>query len=388
MQEQGWQFLNRVLAATAAGALVMSFSASAVAQRLSPEDRSAIFAAAPRVQTSVRGVTAIATPGKGFNALTASNRELLASGLPQRPDKAADAKAYEHWERAMLALKTHATDVHAKPYSSVNMKSAGLSEKQDVSGTTAYNSFNWSGIANTNSNKSWNTKTSFTEVASVWNVPVPNHPFGNLPCSEGPWYEVTWNGIDGFNNGDVVQGGSADYWDGGGCGGAVETFGWVEWYPSYSILAIYCGSNPCPVGAGDDFYVVTFGAPGFSEQFVFVEDITQQWSGTFGLTYQSGPGLVGSSAEYIVERPCCNGSNYFPLGNYVYEFFDYSFAYDGAGALFYPGSTSAKTAIITMLGDDGSNISYPYFYGTAGNQGRYSIWMADTGCAYSGGCTP
>jgi hypothetical protein len=385
MQKQSWQFLNRVLAATAAGALVMSFSSVAMAQR---EDAHAVLDAATKISTSVKGVHAFPTPAKGFNALTASNRELLNYGLPQRPDKASDAKSYEHWEKAMLALKTHATDVKAKPYSSVNMKSAGLSEKQDASGTTAYNSFNWSGIANTNSNKSWNNKTSFTEVSSVWNVPVPNHPFGNLPCSEGPWFEVTWNGIDGFNNGDVVQGGSADYWDGGGCGGPVETYGWVEWFPSYSILAIYCGSNLCPVGPGDDFYVVTFGAPGFAEQFVFVEDITQQWSGTFGLTYQSGPGLVGSSAEYIVERPCCNGSNYFPLGNYVYEFFDYSFAYDGAGALFYPGSASAKTAIITMLADDGSNISYPFFYGTAGNQGRYSIWMSDEGCAYSGGCTP
>ncbi|MGA7633717.1 MAG: hypothetical protein WCB11_23395, partial [Terriglobales bacterium] len=74
-----------------------------------------------------------------------------------------------------------------------------------------------------------------------------------------------------------------------------------------------------------------------AEQFVFVEDITQQWSGTFGLTYQSGPGVIGGSAEYIVERPCCNGDNYYPLGNYVYEFFDYSFAYDGNGTLFFPG---------------------------------------------------
>jgi hypothetical protein len=34
------------------------------------------------------------------------------------------------------------------------------------------------------------------------------------------------------------------------------------------------------------------------------------------------------------------------------------------------------------------DISYPYWYGTAGNQGRYSIWFADEGCAYSGGCAP
>ena len=389
MQKHSWQFLNRVLAATAAGALVMSFSAAAMAQRISGEERSAIFAAAPRVQTSVKGVTAFAAPPKNFNPLTASNRELLSYGLPQAPDKAADPKSYQHWEKAMLALKTRATEVKAKPYSSVNMKQVGQAAPQDVSGTVAYNSFNWSGIANLNKNTKWNTKTSFDEVVSYWNVPVPNHPFGNLPCSEGPWYEVTWNGIDGFNNGDVVQGGSADYWDGGGCGGAVETFGWVEWYPSYSILAIYCGNSLCPVGAGDDFVAVTFGASGFNEQTVFVEDITQQWSGSFGLTYQSGPGLVGSSAEYIVERPCCNGGNEFPLANYVFEFMGYNYAFDGKGTLFYPGNTSANTAIITMLADDGvTDISTPFLYGTAGNAGRYSIMLEDEGCAYSGGCTP
>jgi hypothetical protein len=283
-----------------------------------------------------------------------------------------------------------AVDVRAQPYSSTNGKPSGRPAADNSDGTTFVSYYNWSGIANTNKLKRWNSNTSFDEVASIWNVPVPNHPFGNLPCTEGPWFEVTWNGIDGFSNGDVVQGGSADYWDGGGCGGAVQTYGWVEWYPSYSILALYCGSSLCPVVSGDDFYVVTYGSPGTSEQAVFVEDISQQWSGTLGLTYQSGPGLVGSSAEYIVERPCCNNDGYpLPLGNYVYEFFNDSYAYDGAGTLFYPGLASAATNIISMVADDGATeISYPAGYGTAGIQGRYSIWLTDTGCAYSGGCTP
>jgi hypothetical protein len=200
---------------------------------------------------------------------------------------------------------------------------------------------------------------------------------------------VTWNGIDGFNNGDVVQGGSSSYWDGGGCKGAISYYGWVEWYPSYSILPIYCGSSLCYVSPGDDFLVITEATAGTAEQFVFVEDITQQWSGTYGLTYKSGPGVVGSSAEYIVERPCCSGSNGYPLGNYVDEFFNYSYAFDGKGTLFYPGSTSVNTAIITMLDDSGTiDISTPFGYGTAGTQGRYSIFMETENCAYSGGCTP
>ncbi len=405
MQNQNWRFLNRVIVVTAVTALVVSFTTLAVAQR---EDAHAIFAAAPKVNTSVEGVHAFPDTPKGFNFLTATNLELLTYGLPQRPDKTADAKGYEHWEKAMSALQAcnqhaqqphastspsapvcHGTDVRALPYSSRNAQRAGPTETANADGTTAISYYNWSGIAQTNTLKKWNTKTSFDEVVSIWNVPVANHPFGNIPCSDGPWWEVTWNGIDGFSNGDVVQGGSSSYWDGGGCGGPISYYGWVEWYPSYSILEVLCKGKPCPVGPGDDFEAITYGTAGIAEQFVFVEDITQQWSGTFGLTYVSGPGVVGNSAEYIVERPCCKGSNNNPLGNYVWEFFNDSYAYDVAGTLFYPGNTSSKTYIITMLADDDSTvISYPVFYGTSGNEGKYSFWLADANCAYSGGCTP
>jgi hypothetical protein len=406
MKNRNWRFLTRAIAATTMTLSLVSFSTLATAQR---EDAHAILATAPKINTSVEGVHAFPDLPSGFNLLTASNRELLTYGLPQRPDKDTDAKGLAHWEKAMAAIQSctqhsqqsvastsatskacHGTDVRALPYSSRNAQPvAGGGEKPNADGTSAVSFYNWSGIANTNTLTKWNAKTSFDEVVSIWNVPVANHPFGNIPCSEGPWWEVTWNGIDGFSNGDVVQGGSSSYWDGGGCGGAISYYGWVEWYPSYPVLPVYCGSNPCAVGPGDDFEAITYGTAGTAEQFVFVEDVTQQWYGTFGLTYKSGPGVVGNSAEYIVERPCCSGSNNYPLGNYVWEFFNDSFAYAGAGTLFFPGNTSSKTYIITMVADDGSTvISSPTFYGTAGNQGRYSFWLSDSNCAYSGGCTP
>jgi len=389
MQNQNWRCTSKVVAIAVVTLFAVSFTTLAAAEHVSAADRAAIFAAAPRTQTSVKGVTAIAGPSKNFNPLNSSNAELLRNGLPPAPDKDANPAGFAHWQKAMLALKTRATDVKSSPYTSREMVSSGAGPKANADGTVFYTSGNWSGIANTNKLAKWNVNTSFDEVVSYWNVPVPNHPFGNLPCTEGPWFEVTWNGIDGFSNGDVIQGGTADYWDGGGCKGAVQTYGWVEWYPSYSVLPIYCSTNVlCPVNPGDDFYTVTFGEPGTSEQFVFVEDITTQWSGEFGLTWITGPGVVGSSAEYIVERPCCVGNNFYPLGNYIFEFLGYNYAVDGKGTLFYPGNTSVNTAIVTMTADDGSDISTPLLYGTAGNAGRYSIMMEDEGCAYSGGCTP
>jgi len=385
MQNKNWGLLDRVIAATAVTILVLSSSILSSAQR---EDTHAILAAAPRIPTSVKGVTVFAPPPEGFNPLIATNVELLTYGLPQRPDKVTNAKGYEQWERAMLAIKIHATGVEERPYATHNMAPAGPPATASADGTTMVGSGNWSGVANTNKLKVWNDKTSFNQVVSVWNAPAAGPPFGSPPCKDGPWFEVTWNGIGGYAaNDSLVQGGSAAYWDGGTCGKTIEYYGWVEWFPSYNILPLDCGKVLCPVNPGDDFYVISYGAAGTAEQFVFVEDITQQWSAMVGLNYVSGPGLIGASAEYIAERPG-NGTGYYPLGNYVFEFFNDSYAYDGAGTLFYPGSTAATTVILTMYADDGSTaISYPT-YGSTGNQGRYSIWIQDENCAYKGGCTP
>ena len=286
----------------------------------------------------------------------------------------------------MLALKTHAVDVRTTPYYSTNAHFIG-EPSQNADGTTLHSGPNWSGIANTNKLKSWNDKTSFNQVVSYWPVPAAKPPFGRPPCGDGPWFEVTWNGIDGFSNGDVVQGGSASYFDGGGCGGKAQTYGWVEWYPSYSILPITCGKSDCPVNPGDDFYVITYGAAGTAEQYVFVEDIT--------------PAVVRNVWAYICKRA---GSGWkqrwntslsapalasvtFLWATTSLEFFSGSYAYDGAGTLFYPGSTAASTYILTMLADDGKTpISYVWIYGTSGNAGKYSFTTSDENCAYSGGC--
>lgn len=93
-------------------------------------------------------------------------------------------------------------------------------------------------------------------------------------------------------------------------------------------------------------------------------------------------GVYGGAARKI-------NRGYFALANYVWEFFDDSYATGGAGTQFYPGSTAASTYIVTMLADnDKTAISYPHYYGTTGNQGEHSIWLEDENCAYSGGCTP
>ena len=110
----------------------------------------------------------------------------------------------------------------------------------------------------------------------------------------------------------------------------------MEWYPSYPILEIDCSTNvACVVNAGDDFYVVTIGANSLKQD-VFVEDITQGWGGLFELDYVTGPSLVGSSVEQIVERPgfdCDNNLCLAALSNYIDEFVVDAFALNGRGAI-------------------------------------------------------
>jgi hypothetical protein len=359
---------------------------SLAAAQLSAERRAA-FEAASKLETSVSGVHAFTTPPKGFDPLTATNQELWQYGLPEPPDQTADPKGYAGWQRAMLALRFHATDVHMSNFSH---RPAEITSKSEAvsNGPSTSTSPNWSGMVSTNTNKVWNDKTSFDKVESVWNVPAAQPPF-NAPNSDGPiWSVSNWNGIDGFGTDTLVQGGTNSIYQ----SAVGSTYvGWVEWWPSYAEIVIDCSkSTACPVYPGDDFYTITYGAAGTVEQYVYDEDLTTGWYGTFGMTFKSGVGVLGASAEYITERPCCvtvsGKSHYYPLANYIYDFFDYSFAYDGAGTLFYPGSTSASTYLVTMTADNGTtDISYPTA-GTSGYQGRYSVWFADENCAYTKGC--
>jgi len=208
----------------------------------------------------------------------------------------------------------------------------------------------------------------------------------------GPFLESTWNGIDGFGSGDVVQGGSSVFSD---CAGDNIYFGWVEWYPSYPELSLVCDAEEdlCPVGPGDVFYVATYGAAGTQDQFVFVNDTTQGWFGTLDLPYVTGPGVIGNSEEQVVERPCCidvGGSEFpYPLNNYNYEFLAEAGGYNGHGTLFFAGMQTAATYVITMYDDAADQqISSVAEQGSAGTAGRFSLFLSDLNCAYTGGCVP
>jgi hypothetical protein len=164
-------------------------------------------------------------------------------------------------------------------------------------------STNWSGYAATSG--------TFTTVSASWTQPA-------VTCSRGNQYSSFWVGLDGYNSSSVEQTGTeAD------CGGRTAHYSaWYEMYPAFPVTY----NNT--VRPGDHFNAsVTY--LGNSQFSLFIADTTQNWSHT---TTASLSGAALSSAEVIVEAPCCTSSGgILPLANF--------------GTMSFTGSTANGSAI-------------------------------------------
>jgi Peptidase A4 family len=144
---------------------------------------------------------------------------------------------------------------------------------------TQAESTNWSGYAGTTG--------TYTSVSASWVQPAG-------VCSRGDQYAAFWVGLDGYSSSTVEQTGSEV-----DCvGRTAEYYAWYEMYPGPSENY----SNT--VRAGDHFNAsVTY--EGNNEFSLYIDDVTQGWSHT---TMASLAGAARSSAEVIVEAPCCTFS--------------------------------------------------------------------------------
>jgi hypothetical protein len=343
-----------------------------------------MYAASATIPTNIKGIHTFPAAPSGFDPLQAEDMDLARYGYPVRPDPQADPDSYARWAKAVKAMKIapDPNKLREMPYGSQPMIHGPASmDTAGISGTPSTStSSNWSGIANTNKNTKYIKNTSFYFINSDFNTPVAQQARG--ACDGGYDIEVSWNGIDGFTNGTVVQGGSLSQ---AYCSGGTTTpyyCDWIEWFPSYNIICVITPPTP-----GDDVFVQTQNYGGTAQQIVCVIDETLNTGGCYGLTWVSGPGLIGKSAEYIVERPGCGGSCLYPLANYIWDFWSNSLAYDYINYAdhqvtpFYPGATTPTTYIITMY-----NNAFTIPISVASAQGKYGIFFNDENCALSGGC--
>src|ERR1700677_652903 len=141
-------------------------------------------------------------------------------------------------------------------------------------------STNWSGYAGTTG--------TYTSVSASWTQPTGT-------CKSGDQYAAFWVGLDGYSSSTVEQTGSEV-----DCAGRTpHYYAWYEMYPGPSEDY----SNR--VRPGDHFTatVTSLGGDKFSLQ---ISDATQRWTRDTKATLDQTPAL--SSAEAIVEAPCCTFS--------------------------------------------------------------------------------
>jgi len=149
-------------------------------------------------------------------------------------------------------------------------------------------STNWSGYAATGS--------TYTSVSASWVQPTGS-------CTSATRYSSFWVGLDGYNSNSVEQDGT----DTDCSSGRPVYYGWYEMYPNPSF------SFGNTVKAGDHISAsVTFS--GTSSYKLVLSDSTQGWSVSTTKTLSGAP---RSSAEVIIEAPCCtNSGGILPLANF------------------------------------------------------------------------
>ena len=188
---------------------------------------------------------------------------------------------------ALAASSASAASTRFTPGGPIHLVGAGSSHLRAGISHQAQ-STNWSGYAATTG--------TYTSVSASWTQPAGT-------CSRGDQYSAFWVGLDGYTSSSVEQTGSEV-----DCvGRTAQYYAWYEMYPNASVNY----SNT--VRAGDHFNAtVTYtGSNKFS---LHIADTTRGWSHTTTATLA---GAARSSAEVIVEAPCCTASGgILPLTNF------------------------------------------------------------------------
>ena len=203
-------------------------------------------------------------------------------------------------------------------------------------------STNWSGYAGTTG--------TYTSVSASWTQPAGT-------CSRGDQYAAFWVGLDGYSSSTVEQTGSEV-----DCvGRTAQYYAWYEMYPGPSE------NYTNKVAAGDQFNAsVTY--IGDNKFTLTISDTTKGWTES---TTQTLTDAARSSAEVIVEAPCCTASGgILPLTDFGTASFSNSLA-DGAAI----GSAGGLTEItmVDNAGRDKDTVS-----ALTGGESFTATWLRST----------
>ena len=197
------------------------------------------------------------------------------------------------------ALASTAASASTHPSHALTVQTGGTARHVIKPGTTAAlgarsalrnetSSTNWSGYAADSG--------TYTSVSASWVQPAGT-------CTSATRYSSFWVGLDGYSSNSVEQDGT----DTDCVNGKPQYYGWYETYPNPSFSF---GSTVKP-GDTMSASVVYQGSNKFK---LTLADTTRGWSSS---TTQTVSGAARSSAEVIIEAPCCTSSGgILPLANF------------------------------------------------------------------------
>lgn len=186
-------------------------------------------------------------------------------------------------------------------------------------------STNWSGYAAASG--------TYSSVSASWTQPAGT-------CTASNQYAAFWVGLDGYNSGTVEQTGTLIE-----CSGTTALY--TSWYEMYPANPVYFSN---PVSPGDHFNgSVTYN--GSNSYTLKLADTTKGWSHT---VTASLAGAARSSAEVIVEAPCCTSSGgVLPLA----DFHTASFTGSQANGAAIGNSHPVQIIMVDSSGRDKDTIS-------------------------------
>jgi Peptidase A4 family len=243
-------------------------------------------------------------PPASLDLLKASDEELASHGLPRRPDPETEPRLAELWHRGVeMAPEYVPAQLSIDPVLSVRdplWRRADSSRGFETEGS--FGPSGWGGIvAQSDKVRFWDPLTrkvmtfpggATNTVFGQWTIP------GIFPASD-PAGDITagfWVGIDGWNNGQVLQAGVAVTVH---VNATVEWWAWTEWYTTtYQDPAVKVDNFP--VSVGDTVTVLVCG-PTPERGFVVIHNVTTGQVTSIGIPARPGIHLQGQTAEWIVE---------------------------------------------------------------------------------------
>lgn len=261
-------------------------------------------AAADPVAVAPAGLAGVQTFGAvpdDFDPETASDREIDRLGLPPRPDRKTDPAGYAAWVRDVspdIRRSLSRTD-----------RTRAITSPQPSQDRTS----NWSGFVFQRPIEKYGRK-SFRSIHATWSIPAVQPPLGTCETTPNSGnYEIgIWPGLGGSGNDrTILQAGTAARTS---CvGGEVTADHWA-WYEFYPNPPVTIETVPALPGHVVSVYVWS-SSPRVGH--AHVVNRTTQESASFKLTFDDADNrLIGSSAEWIVERPG-DGDGFATLPNYT-----------------------------------------------------------------------